>query len=203
LLKNLNVPNPPTNEDALGTFESYSFIHVFTKSIIQSWSHSQNHSCLLQLYHMSFEHRNLVLSCVLLGFFWTYQPGLPSGSFYWARDRDYHNGSNFWKFYLIKTGFTLRERVSLVKVFRLFRLERDCFGVQSVDTVSRCTTSYLLAGPACLWCLVNFHAHPIPSIGSKLDSLRIWCRYISVLAGTRLGGLEVQVPLPYQCWPGA
>jgi hypothetical protein len=27
----------------------------------------------------------------------------------------------------------------------------DCFGVQSVDTVHRCTTYYLLAGPACLW----------------------------------------------------
>jgi hypothetical protein len=25
------------------------------------------------------------------------------------RDRDYHIGSNFWKFYLITTGFTLRE----------------------------------------------------------------------------------------------
>ncbi len=30
----------------------------------------------------------------------------------------------------------------------------DFFGVQSVDTVGRCT-SYLLAGPTCLWCLVN------------------------------------------------
>ncbi len=36
------------------------------------------------------------------------------------------------------------ERVSLVKVFRLDRLEWICFGVQSVDIVSRCTTSYLL-----------------------------------------------------------
>jgi hypothetical protein len=57
-------------------------------------------------------------------------------------------GSNFWKFYLIRTGFTLGEPVSLVKVFRLFRLEQSFFGVQSVDTVGRCTTSYLLAGPA-------------------------------------------------------
>jgi hypothetical protein len=40
------------------------------------------------------------------------------------RGRDYHIGSNFWKFYLIKTNFTLSELVSLVKVFRLFRLER-------------------------------------------------------------------------------
>jgi hypothetical protein len=38
--------------------------------------------------------------------------------------RDYHIGSNFWKFYLIRTDFTLSEPVSLVKVFRLFRLER-------------------------------------------------------------------------------
>jgi hypothetical protein len=29
------------------------------------------------------------------------------------------------------------------------------FGVQSVDTVGRCTTSYLLAGPVCVWCLVS------------------------------------------------
>jgi len=31
----------------------------------------------------------------------------------------------------------------------------DCFGVQSVDTVRRCTTSYVLARPACLRCLVS------------------------------------------------
>jgi hypothetical protein len=62
-------------------------------------------------------------------------------------DRDYHIGSKLWKFYLIKTSFTLNEPVSLVKVFRRFRLERkDYFGVHCVDTVSRCTTSYLLAG---------------------------------------------------------
>jgi hypothetical protein len=30
----------------------------------------------------------------------------------------------------------------------------DFFDFQSVDTVYRCTTSYLLAGPACLRCLV-------------------------------------------------
>jgi len=43
------------------------------------------------------------------------------------RDRDYHIRSNFWKFYLIKTGFTIGERVSLVKVFRLFKLEHMFF----------------------------------------------------------------------------
>jgi len=33
-------------------------------------------------------------------------------------------GSNFWKFYLIRTGFTLCELVSSVKVFKLFRSEQ-------------------------------------------------------------------------------
>jgi hypothetical protein len=52
-------------------------------------------------------------------------------------------------------SFTLLELVSpnvvsMVKVFKLFRLERMFFGVQSVDIVGRCTASYLLAGPACL-----------------------------------------------------
>ncbi len=54
------------------------------------------------------------------------------------RDKDYRIRSNFWKFYLIRTGFTLCERVLWVKVFRLFRLERFFLGVQSVDTVGRC-----------------------------------------------------------------
>jgi hypothetical protein len=55
----------------------------------------------------------------------------------------------FGSFTLLGTGFTLCEPVSLVKVFRLFKLEQMFFGVQSVDTVGRCTpTSYLLAGPA-------------------------------------------------------
>ncbi len=66
------------------------------------------------------------------------------------KDRDDHIGSNIGKFYLIRIGFTLDEPVSLVKVFRLFRLERIFWGVQSVDTVGRCTTSYLLVGPTCL-----------------------------------------------------
>ncbi len=66
------------------------------------------------------------------------------------RDRDYCIWSNFWKFYLIRTSFTLGESVSLVKLFRLFKLEQMVFGVQSVDTVD----GYLLAAPACLWRLV-------------------------------------------------
>ncbi len=57
--------------------------------------------------------------------------------------------SNFWKFYLIRTSFTLGQLVSLVKVFRQYKLEQIFFGVQNVDTVGRCTTSYSLARPAC------------------------------------------------------
>jgi len=49
---------------------------------------------------------------------------------------------DIWKFYLIRTGFTLGELVSLVKVFRMFRLEWIFFGVESVDTVvGRCRAS--------------------------------------------------------------
>jgi hypothetical protein len=44
------------------------------------------------------------------------------------RDSDYRIGSNFWKFYLTRTSFTLREPVSLVKVFRLFRSKLFFFG---------------------------------------------------------------------------
>jgi hypothetical protein len=50
------------------------------------------------------------------------------------RDRDYCIGSKFGKLYLIRTDFTLGEPVSLVKVFRLLRLERIFLGVESVDT---------------------------------------------------------------------
>jgi len=68
------------------------------------------------------------------------------------RDRDYCIRSNFSKFYLIRTSFIWGEPVSLVKLFRLFRLERIFLDVQSVDTGGTCATSYLMAGPACLWC---------------------------------------------------
>ncbi len=77
-----------------------------------------------------------------------------------AWDRDYHIRSNFWKFYLMRTSFTLGELVFVMKVFRLFRLKRIFLGVHSVDTVGTCTTSYLLAGPACLWCLVMLWNRP-------------------------------------------
>jgi hypothetical protein len=65
-----------------------------------------------------------------------------------CRARDYCIGSKFWKFYLIKAGFIVGELVSsLVKVFRLFRLEQtDFFGVLSVDTGGRCTNILSLAG---------------------------------------------------------
>jgi hypothetical protein len=71
---------------------------------------------------------------------------------YWGRD--YRIGSNFRTFYLIRIGFPLDELVCLVKVFRPFKLEQIVLGVQSVNTVGRCTTSHLLAGLPCLRCLV-------------------------------------------------
>ncbi len=49
-------------------------------------------------------------------------------------DRDYPIRSNFWKFFLIRTGFTLGEPVSLVKVFRLFKLEQMLFLILRVWT---------------------------------------------------------------------
>jgi len=38
------------------------------------------------------------------------------------KNRDYCIGSNFWKFHPMRIDFTLGEPVSLVKMFRLFRL---------------------------------------------------------------------------------
>jgi hypothetical protein len=66
---------------------------------------------------------------------------------------DYHIWSNFWKFYLIETGFTLGEPVSLVEMFRLFKLEQIFFGVGSVNAVGRCTTSYYLL--VWTWCIMH------------------------------------------------
>jgi hypothetical protein len=62
-------------------------------------------------------------------------------------DREDGIGSNFWKFYLIRISFTLGEPISLVKVFRVFRLERILLEGHSVHRVGRCR---ILAGPACL-----------------------------------------------------
>ncbi len=55
-------------------------------------------------------------------------------SLFWVlppQDRECHIGSKFSQFYLIKTSFTLGEAVSLVKVFRLFRLERIVFAFRA------------------------------------------------------------------------
>jgi hypothetical protein len=52
--------------------------------------------------------------------------------------------------HLIQLLEVLCELVFWVKVFRLFRLEQIFFGVRTVYTVGKGTTSYLLAGPACL-----------------------------------------------------
>jgi len=57
------------------------------------------------------------------------------------RDRDHRIESNFWTFYLIKTGFTICEPVSLVKVFRPFRLEWKLLVFRLVDTGGRYTVT--------------------------------------------------------------
>jgi hypothetical protein len=57
-------------------------------------------------------------------------------------------------------SFTLSKLVSHYVNWFLWWKCLDCldwngiFGVQTVDIVSRCATSYLLARPACLWCLI-------------------------------------------------
>jgi hypothetical protein len=64
---------------------------------------------------------NTVDRCTTTGpacLWWLVGPCPPTGT-----GTNYCIGSNFWKFYLIKTGFTICEPVTLVKVFRLFRLE--------------------------------------------------------------------------------
>ncbi len=80
---------------------------------------------------------------------------------FWAlpftRERDYHIGSNFWKFYLIGTSFTFGELVSLVKVFRL---ERIVLMFKSVNTEGRCTTSYLLDHDLIILSLNHVSCHP-------------------------------------------
>ncbi len=71
-------------------------------------------------------------------------------------------------FSLLELVLTSHELVSLVKVWIDFFAEsvldslngNRCFffsGAQSVDTLHSCTTSYLLAEPACLWCLCVFY----------------------------------------------
>jgi hypothetical protein len=65
-----------------------------------------------QKYHIEDIYCYLFQCCSLYGLHYFVVP-------YW----DYWIGSNFWKFYLIRIGFTLGDPVSLVKMFRLFRLE--------------------------------------------------------------------------------
>ncbi len=118
---------------------------------------SDNFVCVIDQWHRPFHPPSLILCVLSLDSFLLHKGAEESCPFHgynktlvkvslcWAF------GSNFWKFYLNRMGFTIDELIFLVKVFRLFKLERIVFGVQSVDTVrSRCTTSYLLAGPACL-----------------------------------------------------
>jgi hypothetical protein len=62
----------------------------------------------------------------------TFQTWLVEKFLCWALG-DYHIRTNFWKFYLIRTGFTLDEPVSLVKVFRLFKLEPMFFGCSKCE----------------------------------------------------------------------
>jgi hypothetical protein len=57
---------------------------------------------------------------------------------------DYCIGFNFWKFYLIRTSFTLGEPVCLVKVFRLFRLKR-------IILVFRVWTQYINVNHLIYW----------------------------------------------------
>ncbi len=63
--------------------------------------------------------------------------------FFWC---SYRIRSSFWKFYLIRIGFTLREPVLLVNVFRLLDWNGFFLGVQSVDTVGRCMYNILAIG---------------------------------------------------------
>jgi hypothetical protein len=118
-------------------WEGYPFFHLYSFRVKLNIGISRN------LF-------NLGLSYIVkdVGMKWSFL-SMKEGSLFSparTRDRDYHIGSNFWKFYFNRISFTLREPVSLVKVFRLFRLiGSDCLGVQSVDTIGRCTTYYLLA----------------------------------------------------------
>jgi hypothetical protein len=60
------------------------------------------------------------------------------------RDRDYHIGSSLWKLYLIKTGFTFIELVSLVKHLDCLDWNESFSCSKSVASVGRCTTSLSL-----------------------------------------------------------
>jgi hypothetical protein len=74
----------------------------------------------------------------------------------------------FWSIGHVLPPYSLE---TLVKVFRPFRLER----IVLLFRVGRCTTSHLLAGPACLWCLVScfislVFVHDKFDFGSPIDA---------------------------------
>jgi hypothetical protein len=80
----------------------------------------------------------MVSFCFVFSWFWVM--GKINSSWFCFVLLGYCIGSNFWKFYLIRIHFTLGEPV---------QMRMDLFGCSRVWT--ECTTSYLLAGPACLW----------------------------------------------------
>jgi hypothetical protein len=160
---------------------THTFIFFFFGRGHSNWAHNQldfnivhypietslwNSSCKMLPYESPFQFIYMGVKilgkpyAIKLRCYWehlegtTWELGEPHGNIIRTIALDYPIGSNFWKFYLIRTSFTLNELVSLVKVFRLFRLERIFLVSRVLNAVGRCTTSYLLAGPACLWCLV-------------------------------------------------
>ncbi len=76
----------------------------------------------------------------------------------------YRIRSNFWKFYLIRTDFTLADPVYSVKVFRLFRLEWIFFGVQSVWTQCIDVQHILSIRRVSLFVMPSLFLHPHPQI---------------------------------------
>jgi hypothetical protein len=73
-------------------------------------------------------------------------------------------------------SFTLLKLVSLVKVFRLFRLEWIFFGIESVRSVSRYMDNMLsiMGGPTCLWCLVCLCIYILCNLGEGMIYHRLW-----------------------------
>ncbi len=87
-------------------------------------------------------------------FFWVFHFFLCLECLLWLVGALKHNLTHFG-FWSSGLDFGLANWILWWKCFRLLRLEQIVFGVQSVvDTVGKCITSYRLAGPACLWCLL-------------------------------------------------
>jgi hypothetical protein len=89
----------------------------------------------------------------------------------------------------------------------------DFFGVQSVETVGRCTTYYLLAGPACLWCIVilGFSSSSSSNNEELLDEIAIedlycdvvyncLCQHLEVLHNGRVEGGRQLINLSVGVW---